>query len=407
MPEAINKVRYLIVGKPAPKNSRFVGIIKADQIANYFDYTSEKSQSKYTNTDEDKNTVKISDYFSYTSRYSNTDNDYYTMSSDGEINGVDKKNEFRKTIMNDFQKDGSILWEFIFSPKDKETSDKYGLYNQDSYSAIMAKIMPGFLKQIGFDPNNVRWWEDFHEHNKSSAKDHPHIHLCFYEINQERTRGKLKQKDLNLFKRLMANEMLKREDKSQYKEIFNNINMNKSKLLEYSKSFNLKEIDSVKSLYKVLPSSGRLQYNSANMIPYRKAIDRVVNEILNSEECKDSWESFQKSLSKYEELSNRINGGNLSLRKQTETKKLKVEIANYILSQKKNFIDETSYDKMIKDSSGKQYSRRTIINNMNSRGQKPTIKIKKFINGMVAQRQKEIEDEIDEFLRNVQKGYGY
>ena len=204
----------------------------------------------------------------------------------------------------------------------------------------------------------------------------------------------------------MANEMLKRQDKSQYREIFNSVNLNKRKILEYSKKFNLSEVESVKDLYRVLPSSGRLQYNSANMIPYRKAIDRVVNEILNSDECKDAWDSFQKSLSQYEELTNRINGGNLSLRKQTETKKLKVEIANYILSEKKNFIEENSYERMTIDSSGRRYSYRTIQRNMNLRGQNP-VKIKRFINGMVAQRQREIEDEIEEFLKDIQKGYGY
>jgi len=409
-PEAINKVRYVIVGKPAPKNSRFHGVITSSQLSNYFNYTSEKSQNKYKDENNIENnpvkTMDIKDYFTYTSRPSETNKEYYTMTSDGKVKTKEEKIAFMQTVAKDLDKEGSIMWEFIFSPKDRATSDKYGLHDQDSYSSVISKIMPGFLKQIGFDPNNVRWWEDYHERNRTSIEDHPHIHLCFYELNQERTRGKLKQKDLNLFKRLMANEMLKREDKSRYKEIFNNINMNKAKILEYSKNYELKNIDSVKELYRVLPSSGRLQYNSSNMIPYRKAIDKVVDELLRSDDCKEAWNNFQKCLDHYEELSNRINGGNLSLRKETETKKLKVQIANHILSERKNYIEENSFEKMTRDSSGNFFNRRTIQTNMDNRGHNP-IKIKRFINGAIAQRQREIEDEIEEFLRNLQKGYEY
>lgn len=403
MPEAINKVRYLIVGNPAPPNSRFKGTVTADTIfgsgMSVFNYSSRYAKEE---SDQDFNYESI---FDYAGRYADNKINF-TMSSEGKLDTKEKIASFIEHGKSVLDKDGQILWEFVFSPKDIETSDKYHLSNQSDYAAVISKIMPGYLKQCGFDPNNISWWEDYHPDNRTSIEPHPHIHIYFFENNQERTRGKLKQKDLNLFKRLMANEMIKREDKSQYREIFNNVNMNKAKILNYSKKFKLNEIESVKDLYRVLPSSGRLQYNSANMIPYRKAIDRVVNEILNSDECKDAWESFQKSLSQYEELSNRINGGNLSLRKQTETKKLKVEIANYILSEKKNFIEENSYENITRDSSGRSFSRKTIKQNMDSRGQN-TVKIKRFINGMVAQRQREIEDEIEEFLRNIQKGYEY
>lgn len=403
MPEAINKVRYLIIGNPAPPNSRFKGTITADTIfgsdMSVFNYS-----TRYAKEESDKD-FDYESIFDYAGRYSDNKTNF-TMSSEGKLDTKEKIQSFIDNGKVALNEEGQILWEFVFSPKDIETSDKYHLSNQSDYAAVISRIMPDYLKRCGFNPNNVSWWQDYHPENRTSIEPHPHIHIYFFENNQERTRGKLKQKDLNLFKRLMANEMLKRQDKSQYREIFNSVNLNKRKILEYSKKFNLSEVESVKDLYRVLPSSGRLQYNSANMIPYRKAIDRVVNEILNSDECKDAWDSFQKSLSQYEELTNRINGGNLSLRKQTETKKLKVEIANYILSEKKNFIEENSYERMTTDSSGRRYSYGAIQRNMNSRGQNP-VKIKRFINGMVAQRQREIDDEIEEFLKDIQKGYGY
>ena len=358
--------------------------------------------TRYAKEESDKD-FNYESLFDYAGRYADNKKNF-TMSSEGKLDTKEKRDAFIEHGKNVLNKDGQILWEFVFSPKDIQTSDKYHLSNQSDYAAVITKIMPGYLKQSGFDPNNVTWWEDYHPDNRSSIEPHPHIHIYFFENNQERTRGKLKQKDLNLFKRLMANEMIKRQDKSEYDRLFSNINSDKKAIIDYSKKFKLDEIQSVKDLYKTLPSSGRLQYNSTNMIPYRKAIDKVVDELLNSKECKDAWNDFQKSLDRYEEISNRINGGNLSLRKETEIKKLKVQIANHILSEKKNYINDNSYDKMTKDSIGKRYSNKTIHHNMNTRGDNP-VKIKRFINGALAQRQREIEDEIEEFLRNLQKGY--
>ena len=84
----------------------------------------------------------------------------------------------------------------------------------------------------------------------------------------------------------------------------------------------------------------------------------------------------------------------------------KKEDNDRIIKEIFNSTEENSYENITRDSSGRSFSRKTIKQNMDSRGQN-TVKIKRFINGMVAQRQREIEDEIEEFLRNIQKGYEY
>lgn len=407
-PEAINKVRFLIIGEQAPNNSRFKGTITSDSIfgsgVSVFNYS-----SRYAKEESDKD-FDFDSIFDYSGRYKDNKINF-TMSSDGKLDTKEKLNKFIDNGKQLLNKDGAILWEFVFSPKDISTSDKYNLSNQNDYASVVSKILPNYLKQIGFDPNNVVWWQDYHPDNRTSIEPHPHIHLYFFEKNQERTRGKLQRKDLNLFKRLMANEMIKRQDKQKYSDIFNDVNKNKKLLLDYSKKFNLNNIKSVRDLYKVLPSEGRLQYNSANMIGYRKAIDKVVNELLNSDDCKEAWTELNNKLDEYEKLVNTINGDNLSTRKETEITKLKVEIANHILSEKKNYIENKDYYKddpssksktLTKSGKGSKGKSGINIKLGTNDFHKP---IKRFINGAIAKRQREIEDEIDEFLKNINKGY--
>lgn len=402
MPEAINKVRFLIMGSPAPKGRRFKGTVTANSIFGsdgLFEYS-----SRYAKEESDKD-FNYDSIFDYSGRYADNKINF-TMSSDGKLDSKEKINNFIQKGKETLNKDGSILWEFIFSPKDIMTSDKYNLSNQNDYAAVISKIMPNFLSKAGFNPHNVAWWQDYHPENRTSIEPHPHIHLFFYEINQDRTRGKLKQKDLNLFKRLMANEMLKRQDNTKYRDILNDINLNKKLLLDYSKKFDLSKVKSVRDLYKVLPSTGRLQYNSANMIGYRNAIDKVVDELLYSDDCKDAWLSYNNSLNKYDNLINRINGGDISTRKETEISKLRVEIANYILSEKKNYTSNKDFFKndLISKKTGKPVESKKQVQ-LSIKAKENPRGIKRFINGALAQRQREIEQEIEEFLKNINKGF--
>lgn len=403
-PEAINKVRFLIVGQPAPKKSVFKGIITAETIfgkGSSKQTTVWKYTTRYSENDGD-NELNKNSLFDYEGRYKkNMEN--FTMTSEGRLKTKDEEEEFRKNGYEAMSKDGKILWEFIFSPKDIETSDKYHLSNQTDYSVVVSKIMPEYLKSCGFEPNNIVWWENYHPDNRNSIEPHPHIHLSFYEKEQTRTRGKLTMKDLNRFKRYFAKEMLKREDSSKYKAILKNIDENKSKVIEYSKKFKLDKIDSIVDLYKVLPSSGRLQYNSANMINYRPAIDRVVDQLLNSDECKEAWNNLNKSLDEYEEAQNKKFNSNIANKKEIEVKKVKEQIANYILSEKKNFIEENNYKKSTHSKSGKiSHNPLTIRNNLKRRG-KDVSKFHSYANTIMRNKQKEIE----EYLKNKDKENEY
>ncbi len=140
MPEAINKVRYLIIGKPAPSNSRFKGTVTSDTIfssgMSVFNYS-----TRYAKEESDKD-FKYDSIFDYAGRYADNKINF-TMSSEGKLDSKEKIESFVEHGKEALSKDGQILWEFIFSPKDIETSDKYHLSNQSDYAAVIFKIMPG------------------------------------------------------------------------------------------------------------------------------------------------------------------------------------------------------------------------------------------------------------------------
>ena len=204
---------------------------------------------------------------------------------------------------------------------------------------------------------------------------------------------------------MFGNEMLKREDQGVYRDLFNNINESRRFVLDNLKHTDLNKVKTLKDLYAVLPKSGRLQINSANMAPYRETVFRVVDDLLNSKECKETWDNYLFSLDRYERQVNRKAGSDISSRKDMEISKLKDQIANYILSSRKGYLEENSYGSVLKNRNynisegnrGKEYKDASIVRGRLST-RNSTVSTKRAINGLVAKRQREIENEIDQYL---------
>ena len=402
MADLLCKVRYFKIGEQAPKNSCFKGIVTPESIfggaGSYFNYC-----ERYV----DKENTSL---MKYTSRYG------FTYSDDGYLDTKEKKQTFIDKGKQSISKQGSIVYEIVCSLADYEVASKYDLTGQEQFAAVTSVILPRFLTTIGLDPNNVSWWQDFHPENRTSTSPHPHIHLLFFEDEPThtfaRSYGKLPKKALYKFKMMFANEMVKREDQSIYKDLFNDINFSKRNLLDNIKHTNFDKVDSLKDLYAILPKSGRLQINSANMAPYRQEVYKVVDKLLESKECKDAWKRFGESLDKYEHLVNQKVDSNISSRKDIEITKIKEQIANAILSGKKDFEEENKYENLIKNvnhkssdgTKGQIYKDKDIIRNrLNHRNS--GLATKRMINGLLAKRQNEIEMEIEQYLNQNSMDY--
>ena len=395
MIQFINKARYFRIGYEAPKNSCFKGTVTPQSIFGgtncYFDYT-----ERYVGKECDS-------LMNYTGRYGST------VSSMGDLDSEEKIEKFKEHGIECLSKEGAICYEFVLSLKDYDVASNYNIVSQEQFSSVIKRIMPTYLKSIGFDPNNVTWWEDFHPENRTSTIPHPHIHLLFFENTpsgiHDQNYGKLPKKALDDFKRMFANQLLKREDSGKYRDIFNDVNVSKKNLLDNMKHVNLSKVNSLKELYAILPKTGRLSIRSANMAPYRESVFKVVDNLLESKECNDIWKQYNESLDKYESLINDKAGSDVSTRKEVEISKLKDQIANYILSNRKGYIEENSYNSILKNSNYKisDGSKGQIYNNSNIvRGRLSTrnsaASTKRAINGMLAKRMREIDKEIEMYL---------
>ena len=397
----INKARYFKIGQAAPKNSCFKGTVTPQSIfggsGSYFDYT-----ERYVGKESDS-------LMNYTGRYGST------VSSDGDLDTEEKIEAFKEKGIEALNKDGAICYEFVLSMKDYDTASNYNIVNQEQFSSVLKTIMPSYLKSIGLDPNNVSWWEDFHPENRTSTIPHPHVHILFFENEPtgtfNKTYGKLPKKSLDGFKRMFSNQLLKREYSGKYGELFSDINISRQNILDKTKHIDLNKVKNLKDLYAVLPSSGRLQINSANMIPYREAVYRVVDNLLSSRECRKEWENYLDSLDRYESEINSKAGGSVSSRKDAEIDKIKEQIANHILSGRKGYEKENSYEKVLENrnhkeiegNKGRTYKDPDIVRSRLSE-RNSSLPVKRVINGLLAQRQREIENEIEQYL---DQGKGY
>lgn len=401
MADLFCKVRYFRMGEAAPKNSCFKGTVTPHSIfggsGSYFDYC-----ERYIGKEEKS-------LMNYTGRYG------CTMSSEGYLDTKEKSDAFKQGGIESLSKKGAVVYEIVCSMQDYERASNYNLTNQEQFSQAISSIMPVYLTSIGLDPYNVSWWEDFHPENRTSTVPHPHVHILFFEKEPshrfDESYGKLPKKALDSFKRMFANEMLKREDQSLYRDMFNDINTSKRMVLESMEHADLTKVKSIKDLYAVLPKSGRLQINSANMAPYREAVYRVVDSLLQSKDCKEQWNEYLSTLDRYEsKVDRKINSG-VSNRKEAEIDKIRDQIANHILSGRKGFEKENSYEKVLENrnhkeiegSKGKVYKDTDIVRSRLS-NRNSSLPVKRVINGLLAQRQREIENEIEQYL---DQGKGY
>ena len=97
-------------------------------------------------------------------------------------------------------------------------------------------------------------------------------------------------------------------------------------------------------LYEKLPDSGRLQYNSIHMKPYREEIDQLIVMALNSREVKETYQLFLSKLDDLVENINDENHRNVSTLKETEINKLNTQVGNLILSYRKNYISKEEFE---------------------------------------------------------------
>ena len=351
--DVIVDVAFRQYGKHAPSNSGFKGIVTTESVfggfVNYLvrdkaisnSMDDELVRGKGEQAKHTANSLLHSEHgldgslMDYTSRETATKNSndktYFTMTNEGKLYSQEQREEWIRNSMKSFSKDGDLIWTLVVSLDNYDLLNEYELKTQEDFASTTQKALNKTFKKIGLDPKNMIWWEDFHTNT-----DHPHMHITFLEKEHTRDRGKFTEKEIDKVKTTIITEIAARK---RYKELYlqesedalKMINPLKKEVISQMETLSYKTLKDVSNLYSQLPRSGRLQYNSANMAPYKNQLDNIVEQILKSDELKGTYEQFTDHLKKFDDNMNAIGNEKISHMLEREDTKLRVMIANEIL----------------------------------------------------------------------------
>lgn len=246
-----------------------------------------------------------------------------------------------------------IMYRAVFSFED-DFATKTGIKDKANIQKLIQKTMKKNLKLMGFDSNNVEWMAFYHTNTK-----HPHVHVNFYE----------KQRRKKLF--MLSKDKLKKVKSNVVSLMDLNVNMYidrdeiKANLLKNAKDLNLS--DNLKDMLKntandkkgsfdidtdvlkeferlnsLLPTTGSMKFNSANLKDYRIDILKVVNLMKKNDKIANLLSELNMHLDKEIEEQIIIYGGDKDDKdkiafKERQLKTVDEKLANLVLSNIKDY----------------------------------------------------------------------
>lgn len=327
----------------------------------YHYYPSYSDKEKQRKRDYYSSNLK-DDFIGYISKGTNKDNINY-ISNEEKSSGLFNENGLmtKSDIANlrkDLRKTQSVIWDGLISFE--ETFGKKWCDSFEQAYALMITELPKFLKSQNFNLDNIVWFAGLHENT-----DNRHIHFCFYEKEPLRyskkenkmkySHGKLNKNKMSLFK---ANiETSASNIKSQIfkarqdliKDFKGNIN-NNNKVL-YNKFL---------TLANKLPTTGRVSYDSENMIFLKQDVDVLSEYILTrNSDTKIAFEEFLKTVKDKEKIlksyikKNKVNY-ELENFNKTYVKDIYRRVGNIVIKHALKLRDEDRYFRSLKSKSQKQ-----------------------------------------------------
>lgn len=168
----------------------------------------------------------------------------------------------------------SVIWDMVISFREEFGNNYCRDYDQ-AYE-FMKSEMPRFLKKAGLNPDNIVWYAGLHENTENK-----HIHVSFFEKeplyyangnNLKFHSGKI-AKNVLIDSKFMFEKKLTNATAQLIKNRKNlldsyNVEMTKTQIARKGKKLLIE-------LYTLLPSEGRISYDSENMRPLKLKVDEV------------------------------------------------------------------------------------------------------------------------------------
>lgn len=356
MSKIVCNIAFLQFGKSAPKNSSFKGTVTQQSLfGGLFSYTGrekatansiELTSGGGTPPTQKKRDESFAGYTArgYATEKSVNEGKYFTMTNVGRLYEEPERMAWINASKGAFKEDGDVAWTLVVSLENYDLLKDYDIKDQNDFSKIASTAMYKFFRRNKFDPNNMIWWEDYHTNTK-----HPHMHITFLEKENHRTRGKLTQKELHSLSSFFINEIAARKTyKDKYKvdskTALKQLGTLRKELVSSAKELDYQSIKGIFDLYSVLPKNGRLQYGSSMMIPYRKRLDVIVNNLLACDEIRNQYDSFIGKAIQLESNINDLAGQKVGTLVKSQDAKLRKQLANAILQEFKVWSEEGLMD---------------------------------------------------------------
>ena len=238
------------------------------------------------------------------------------------------------------RKTKSIIWHGVVS----FPSEQSKLIGYEDAERLMRQTFGRFLKNAGFDPNNVALLCAMH-----SNTENKHVHFTFYEREPKyrnkngevgyRAKGKIDNAVLNEY-RMSATAYLDEHKRDLYN--YRNAAVNGIRGLNVVPT----DRDLYVSLCELadkLPKRGRLQYNSENVAEYRKDIDNVVQLLLRRNP--NAMQAHKKALFEIARRGKALSEtGTKSDYVKRLTEEYKSRLGNVVLGMVKNFRNNPKAD---------------------------------------------------------------
>ncbi len=221
----------------------------------------------------------------------------------------------------------SNIWHAVISFTE-EFGQKYMTSYEDALELLRTQL-PKFFKDIGIAADNVVWYAGLHENT-----DNQHIHLGFFEKEPRILRldkslryrfGRIGQEPMDRF-RINVEEYLT-DASVDIKRSRRNLTDTATETLFHLGGLNSQERQLKRrllALYRALPTTGRISYNSKNMDGIRRQIDELVTYIITSNpSLKRDYANFCSELARFDANRRRI----------CEEQKI-ADVGKYLVSEK-------------------------------------------------------------------------
>ena len=274
-PNVLVRIKYY---KPVPENADKSNKSVANSIKTRKFYTSNKdNDNDYLNYVSQG--VKAGEVWDYVAYAGNEEKSEGVFGKNGLMTAKDKKQ-----IREELKKTKSVVWDTLIS-----FTEEYGKERLLSYKdaeAIINKHLPKLVKDNHMNYSNINWFAGLHMNT-----DNRHVHLLWWEKeptfvhrNKEElgyhngplTKGSINRMKINIEEELNGNDYFfdcQRRNITELAEKQLRLNKNDSNDLKLKRK--------LIELSRKLPS-GRIAYNSLNMVDLVPLVDDITNLIIDS-----------------------------------------------------------------------------------------------------------------------------